>query len=510
MSLALKLYRLGQCIDKDNILNAMKTTDSEDKDYNFLSIDFTYRNGTVRKISINTESVSMNDIMLTYKIGGSGSGMYYLYPNLNIQKFDKSISKNIAQLENTVKNSIIAYCNNKNKSITEAIIKAFETDEYKSICEQVDKIAKEMKENIIFSFTVNRNTFYNLMSEIIDNWIKTPEFPKRTISGQDSFTGEEAEVGYSPDFKVFSYDQYDNTLNHRLTENLMLSKESARNMRFAWVYIMNNLLFNFRGLEYVIIPNVLNDDNETLKTVIHDLSEERKQSKKRKDALQEMYEKEKRINKKLERLKNKRKKLAKDKSEEVDAKKELENISGELFRKDRGIINEFNKNASSLKKYRNSVTLDFIFTKINLTNKSFEIKGTIEDVLPSRLNNIKSKMDEFNINDKTTFKREKNEINLNHFFNRRTLYHKANRSKGSQNIVIQESITLARFLITDEQIKTDDLLRKFHEHREYNFDGSLKINDKGIKRWIEFPSEYTYQEARLLNFLNSLNKIKEK
>ena len=106
------------------------------------------------------------------------------------------------------------------------------------------------KGNYWLWLSINGKTFYELMPEVWNNWYKEPAVANDNKKiGYDVFTNKETEVGYKPDIKVFSYDQYHKSMEYRLNENLPLSLESARNIKFAWMYILNNLVFYYKGCQ---------------------------------------------------------------------------------------------------------------------------------------------------------------------------------------------------------------------------------------------------------------------
>ncbi len=124
--------------------------------------------------------------------------------------------------------------------------------------------------------------FLKLCPEVWANWYKSPVAPlKEESQGYDVFTNKETIVGYRPEFKIFSYDQYHDSLNYRIRENLPLSLESARNIKFAWSYILEKLVFFYKGLEYIIIPNMLYDDKEAYRKILKRLVRANKGNKKK-------------------------------------------------------------------------------------------------------------------------------------------------------------------------------------------------------------------------------------
>jgi len=175
------------------------------------------------------------------------------------------------------------------------------------------------------------------------------------------------------------------------------------------------------------------------------------------------------------------------------------------------MIKEFNENISILGDLKNSITLDFIFTKINRTDKSFELKGSIEDIVPSRLSNLVKVMNDYRIDDNIKLKNKKKEIiYLKDYFFRDYLYFYLSHSlKGHENSIFKEQIYLAKLLLTDEKIKMDDLLKRFEFNREFDYEHKKRVNKEGVKEWIEFSNNFVSKENEIFNFFKKLNKIQE-
>lgn len=508
MSLAYKLWKIGNVLTKEDIEKSIRVDAGfkEGVEPNFLNIDFTFKNDSIQKVSLNRNAISMNKLFFTKKIGGT-SNAYYLYPNIAIQK-SKPL-KGMKNIKNTLKYLTQYYCNNNRKRKIELILESL--DKY---CKDL-KISEYNKGNYIIWLSINGITFYELMPEVWGNYYKNPFVDANTQTGFDIFTNEEAEIGYKTDFKVFSYDQYHDSLNYRLDDNLPMSKESARNIKYAWLYILDNLVFYYKGLEYVIIPNLLNDDNEILKMVLRRFVKANNKLSRKKTILDSLRQQEK-------KLKVEIKKLQKKKNDTVKTSSKLEKIKNEINKIDLGMITELNEQAQTLDEFINMVTLDYFFVNINRTNLSFEITGSIEDVIPSKISKVVEKMREYNIVDLVKLgTKESSKTYLQDYFNRNELECMATpgksiyreKSKELKNNLISERIYLARLLLTNLQIKRSDLLHCFEFNRNFNYCKKKRMveipNDKKIMEWIQFPDSFVKDEDNIVNFLKSLKKIQE-
>ena len=109
-------------------------------------------------------------------------------------------------------------------------------------------------------------------------------------------------------------------------------------------------------------------------------------------------------------------------------------------------------------------------------------------------------------NDKKSY--EKNKIYLQNYFNRDELYFIMTRSKQNNiNRIIQERLSLAQLLLSDNVMTMDNLLAKFEFHREYDYAHKKRIKD-GIKEWISYPGKYVADENKIIFFFQKLNKLK--
>ena len=546
---------------------------AEGEEPQFLNIDFHVSNNEIQYISHSKNSINREKLFFTKKIGGT-SNAYYLYPNLNIQSglpkekiqllvntLAKSIAKfadkNNCEVTNLILDKIPKDKKSKDKipNIKDYINKTyfeylkqsleelkkkemFEDDEkeikkIKTKIKDVKKrITKEKKEyeklkeiknwddillrlcskivvmesgNYWIWLSINGQTFYELMPEVWSNWYKNPVHTGANLQkGYDSFTNTETEIGYKPDVKVFSYDQYHDSMEYRLNENLPLSLESARNIKFAWMYILNNLVFYYKGLEYIIIPNLISNDANLHKTVLNRLRRANKNLGTKKSMLEKFTAQEKRLEKDIKKLKTSNNEnlndLVQQREETISKIKEI----------DTGMIREFNEQLDEVGDIKNSITIDYIFTSIDRKNLSFEIKGSIEDVIPSHVRNVVTEMAKHNISDLVKLgKRDRNETLLQDFFNREELFFVKNRSqKNNANKILQERLYLARLLLTNTKIEIDQLLQRFETNRLLGYDKKKRFTKDGISEWIEFSKSFTTNENNIYNFFKRLGKIK--
>ena len=366
--------------------------------------------------------------------------------------------------------------------------------------------------------SIDGKTFYELMPEVWDNWYKEPAVANDNKKiGYDVFTNKETEVGYKPDIKVFSYDQYHKSMEYRLNENLPLSLESARNIKFAWMYILNNLVFYYKGLEYVIIPNLISDDADLYKTVLNRFRQANKKSSSKKTIIEQLNTFEKRLEKDIDKLK-KKEKLNESNNEDLNKLvQQSEETLSKIKELDTGMIREFDEQLNAVGDIKNSITLDYIFTSINRTNLSFEIKGSIEDVIPSQVRTVVTEMAKPGhiISDLVKLgKRDRSETLLQDFFNREELSlilkgtTKDKKTKKLVNKILQERLYLAKLLLTDTKIEIGQLLQRFETNRLLGYDKKKRLTKDGISKWIEFSKNFTTNENNIYNFFKRLGKIK--
>lgn len=571
MSFAYKLWKIGQVLTDDDVWNALidsgGNSDSDDPQY--VNIDITLSGDTIDCIDLKKSSISSDKLFFTKKIGGT-SNSYYLYPNLNLQK--SLVKDKVQLLVNTLKYGMLNYVGDRNRKTVESVLSEIEgikkyigraetelalsdlikhrdqLNEEATRCddgkndkeivkvekdiikaekkvkasiagletwnEQLLKVCSELvvqpKGEYWIWLSINGKTFYELMPEIKENWFKKPVFASDLKKGFDAFTNMETDIGYKPEVKVFSYDQYHNSMNYRLNDNLPLSLESARKIKFAWMYIIHNLVFYFKGLEYVVIPNLLLDDAGLYQTVLDRFRRANVKSNHKKSVLEQHNAQEKKLEKDIEKIKKKA--TEKNKKEWIELEKQRKDLLGTIDRMDTGLIKEFNDQIEEVGDLKNSMTIDYLFTKIDRTNLSFEIKGSLEDVVPSRIQDVVSAMNSPGhlISDRVKLgKRHRDETLLQDYFNRKELAFVLNRSQlNNANTILQEKLYLARLLLTDMKINMDSLMARFEENRLYGYDMKKRLNKEGIYLWIEHTSRFTGHDDTVFNFLKRLDKIK--
>jgi len=525
MSLAYKLWKIGSVLEEKDIKEAIKDNPEikEGRELEYVNVDFQFENGLLKNIELKDSSISKENMFFTKKIGGSGGGIYYLFPNLNIQ--NETLEKKIIQLINTVNH--IKNCNfadGKNKEYIEQInlkCEDWKTELKNSKKKPEDKIVEKVlnyqKGNYWFWFSINRKSFSELMPEIWDNWYKSPAIKDENVKkkeGYDAFTNEMAEIDYRPEIKVFSYDNYHDNLKSRINENLPLSLESAQNIKFGWIYILENLVFYYKGLEYIIIPNSLSDDPDMYKLVLKRLKQANQNIKFKRESLTSFVDKERKLSKDIKKYEKKKNKQKNDIEElkhlEIEKQNILEEIN-KIEQTDSGLIHQYNDEIKETGNLKNSITIDYIFVSLNRTDLSFEIKGSIEDVIPGHISKVVKSMIDNNICELVTLKkRNKEQTYIQDFFNRYELYFALNRStKNNRNSILKEKLYLAKLLLSDQKIKFNDLLRRFERNRGFDYENKKRLLKDGIKEWIAFPDKFVKDENNVRNFLSDLEKIKE-
>lgn len=546
MSLAYKLWKIGSVLTKDDIRKSIEDK-SELTDPSYFNIDFIFKDGEIVDVKTTEESLANEEekFFFTKKMGGSGRAIFYLYPNLQLQKSE--LSAKISLLINTVSLFVVNFSNAKNAELSKAIslyLKDFDKymdkvkldtmseslklSEKNKIRKNIEKftnwvpplidlahqLLKKDKGDYKFWFSVNGKTFFELMPEVWDNWFESPAIANdEARQGYDFFSNEFTTVGFRPEIKVFSYDNYHDSFNGRLIDNLPLSKQSARNIKFAWMYILDNLVFSYKWLEYILLPNIMMDDKTILEKIIRRLRQANMNTRKRQTNLNSIVKKEKKLVKDIESIEKKLKKSKAEKEQkQLDALKGRHSqIRNELAEHDMGLMRTFNSQIDEIGDLKHSITIDFLFTEIDRKNLSFSIKGSIEDVIPSRLNQVVEKMQAHSIDDNVKLgKRDRTKVFLQDYFNRDELFFATHRSAGkNKDSILKEKIYIARLLLTEINIKMSELLKRFEFNREYFYDRKRRLTKEGIKEWIEYSAQFSKNEAKLIAFLQELNKIQE-
>ncbi len=556
MSLAYKLWKIGSVLEEKDIKDAIKesTEIQEGKEPDYVNIDFQFENMILKNVELSDYAISKENMFFTKKIGGSGSGIYYLFPNLNIQ--NETLEKKFYQLIQTINNiNNSHFANGSNKRNVDQIIRKYEEVELhleeealkhtlevkgnKKDEKKLEKIRKKISDNDItidstgqrlidifkviiryrkwnywFWFSINGKSFCKLMPEIWDNWYQYPAIRDENAKKKedyDSFTNEITEIGYRPEIKVFSYDNYHENLKFRINENLPLSLESAKHIKFGWIYILKNLVFHYKGFEYIIVPNFLSDNPEIYKSVLKRFTQANKNNKNRRQSLTSFEDKEKKLNKEIEQYDKKKSKQKNDIENLNLLKMQKQNILEKIKESDPGFIEQINSEIDETGDLKNSITIDYLFVSLNRTDLSFEIKGSIEDVIPSQISKVVRSMSSNHVCELVTLKkRDQEKTYLQDFFNRNELYFALNRSSQKhRNTVLKEKLYLIKLLLNDEKIKFDDLLSRFEKNREFNYENKKRLLKDGIKEWISFPDKFIKDENNIRKLLMDLDKIKE-
>ena len=486
MNLAYKLYKIGQLASQEEIKEIIEVTEFKKSDHRTIQVDF-YNN----KVAINLNAVDSRRTKFTQKIGGSGKGIFYLYPNFEYQKKDLyEMFK--TQVLNTIKKSIMLYANDEHKKLAKSVL---------HYIQDYDKDILDLKGfeegNYFFIVTIGGQTFFELMPEVLDNYLESmidiftrkinkKEYeqllqidPKKVyyeaaksnkkeyyeILFQDSLdfiTHEKIRCGYNPDIKFFTMDNYDDALKPQIINKLPMSKETAKSIKKGWMYAINRLKFNHKGLEYIVIPSMVNFDDKVYKELLRLLK----------------------------------------KSSKIDSVASREDS---FMRRLSQHIEEFDKDKIS------GISLDILFTKVDTTNLSVKIFATLEDVLPSRIRNVVKTMQDMKIVD--SLKRETNSQKtlLREYFSRDELLAIAIKKTASmKNRIIQEKIYLAKLLLGYAKIDYVDLLKRFEFDREFDYEHKKRLSKEGIKSWIEHPNSFVSQENKIIDFLESIEAIKNR
>ena len=461
MGLAHKLHVIGNLVSDDDTIAMIKNSNFKDSEHIVLTIDFKVENlKLVDKPKISRASLDNIKTLFTKKIGGT-SNSYYLYPNFEYQG-EKDLYKKFKAISHTLQNSVMVYANEENKRIAALIfeyIKNYEKDELE---------LKNFKQDDYFLvLLINGKSFYELMPEILQNYLD--EFVRPHIKNNknepllkelaDVVTKEKIACGYNPDIKFFTMDNYDDSYGIQQINKLPMSLESAKTIKKGWMFAINNLKFYYKGLEYTIIPSMVNFDAEIFKGLINFLKNAKN--------MQEESEREESFMRRL--------------------RKQIENYD-----------------------QINSFTLDILFTEVDQTNLSVKIFSTLEDVLPSRIAKVVNLMQKHHITDSSKLVQDSEDVKftyLKDYFGVLEKFAVATRVKGLDNKIMQEKIFLAKILLGYAKIKYIELLKQFEHFREFDVQNKKKIKD-GVKNWIAFPENIVENENKILWFLQEINAIR--
>lgn len=463
MGLAHKLYKIGSLLSDDDVKAMIKSSNFKDSDHITLAIDFKIENGRLLGApKLSRTSLDTIKTFFTKKIGGT-SNSYYLYPNYEYQN-EKDLYKKFQAISHTLQNSIVVYANSNNKILANLVFEYLEN--YKN-----DELGlKDFKQGDYFLILlINGKSFYELMPEVLQNYLN--EFVKPHIEDKkgnaflkeqiDIVTQEKEPCGYDPNVKFFTMDNYDDKFKEQSINRLPMSKNTAKSVKKGWMYAINNLKFYYKGLEYIIIPSMVNFDGNIFKEMINFL-------------------------------------------------KNSNSLIDEASRED-SFIRGLKRQIENFE-YINSFTLDIFFTEVNITNLSVKIFATLEDVLPSRIRKVANLMQEDHITD--AMKRIQSEdedigfVYLKDYFRVTEQFAISTNSIANlKNKILQEKIYLARLLLGYLKISYLEVLKRFEHFREFDGENKSRLKD-GIKEWIMYPNTFIENENKVLKFLKDINAIR--
>ena len=450
MGLAHKLYKIGSLLSDDDVKAMIKSSNFKDSDHITLAIDFKIENGRLLGApKLSRTSLDTIKTFFTKKIGGT-SNSYYLYPNYEYQN-EKDLYKKFQAISHTLQNSIVVYANSNNKILANLVFEYLEN--YKN-----DELGlKDFKQGDYFLILlINGKSFYELMPEVLQNYLN--EFVKPHIEDKkgnaflkeqiDIVTQEKEPCGYDPNVKFFTMDNYDDKFKEQSINRLPMSKNTAKSVKKGWMYAINNLKFYYKGLEYIIIPSMVNFDEDIFKEMINFL--------------------------------------------------EKSNTLSDEATREESFIRKLNKQIENFE-YINSFTLVKIF-------------ATLEDVLPSRIRKVANLMQEDHITDAMKRVQSEDEdirfVYLKDYFRVTEQFAISTNSIANlKNKILQEKIYLARLLLGYLKISYLEVLKRFEHFREFDGENKSRLKDS-IKEWIMYPNTFIENENKVLKFLKDINAIR--
>jgi len=483
MSLAYKLYRLGRIVDDAQIEKIYKTDIEKYKEAPTLIVDFRVRDGELEGEPALVENRSLDDVehFFAKKIGGT-SDSYYLYPNFLIhnkinKKGESELLKKFKNAKYTFGESLMRFASDEHKKQIEPILQWLEAYD-----EDTLGLSQKDPGDYFLVFTLNGKSFVELMPEVKENFFNN-EFVKPHIEKKgkpllyeaiDAMTGERCECGYNPDVKFFTYDNYHDALKPDIINKLR--KESATYIKKGWLFAVEHLRFFHMGLEYMILPSIVMDDDKLLKDIVDEI---------------------------------------------VDAKNLRE------LKETEGIIEDIFKELGH-KTFRGGVLIDIIFLKYNTQNQSVQIFGSIQDLLPSRISTVVSTMKQMKVTDALKYDKEllrECYIYLADYL--LPTYQTARvtgSKKGLENAIAQERIELAKLLLGYRKIPRIRLLEAFDHYRNYRYDtkekkiarrlvqpsnnkAKQKDHNVGVLEWLAYPGRFISREKRLERFFKKIDAI---
>ncbi|UFH60006.1 hypothetical protein [Sulfurovum mangrovi] len=484
MSLAEKLYKIGECIDSNDFAQDLRQDIENLDDYNFivlnLSVSIKSKNriewtvviepNYIQKFNLNKEK-----LFLTKKIGGSGSGTIYLYPNVINKDTQKGLTQNIVSIENSVLKHTKKY-----KRVLSKILQILKNDKAE-ILTQLE--ATKATAKTIFITLINGKTFYELCPEVLTNFAGNPIKRGKNIklSGSSFFTEDLAPIGFKPDINFFNTDNYNGTMKDKeVHEKIPLHELDGANINKGWLFCDKQgfLKKEYERLKFYIIPS----------------SQDKQLTKKLVDKI----------------------KTAKGLSHFSDA------TSKSFFEEIKMMSDWLVGNEQT-----NIVTFDFIFYEDN--NNQREIFGTIQDVMPSQINQIWDLMydfKDFTISDGfyKLSQKDSETVYLMDYFCRNALWARFNgkemdkvgTSYKYKRFLANERIFLASLLLGRQKINMDELLKLVNKNVNYEFTtkgsshsiGEYLRMDEGIKTYLKFPKDIALKHRILIAFLNKINALK--
>lgn len=480
MSLAEKLYKIGECIDSSDFAQDLRQNIEKLDDYNFiilnLSVSLKCRNRITLDISNDIKSLSKEKLFMTEKkLGGSGSGTIYLYPNVKNKDIQKGLTQNIVSIEKSV-----SKYSKKYQRVLRKIVELLKSNK--------EKILKDLENTktttkTIFITMLNGKTFYELFPEVLANYAGSPIKRGKDIEllGTSFFTDDLAPIGYKPEINFFNTDNYNGAMkNKEIHEKIPLHEIDGANINKSWLFCDKQgfLKKEYEKLKFYIIPS--SQDKQLTKKMV-------------------------------DKIKN-----SNGLSHFADA------TSKSFFEEIKMMSDWLTGDEQS-----NIVTFDFIFYEDN--NNQREIFGTIQDVMPSQINQIYELMYDFKgftISDGFYKLSQKNHdsIYLMNYFCRSALWarfngkelEKVGTSFKYRRYLANERIFLASLLLGRQKINLDELLKLINKNINYEFatKGSSKSvgeylrMDDGIKTYFKYPKDFTLKHRVLIAFLNKINALK--
>ena len=253
---------------KEEIKEIIKVNEFDNLEtYRTLQIDFI--NGMAK---LKENAIDSSRTIFTKKIGGT-SNSYYLYPNFEYQK-EKELYKKFKSVAYTFENSVMVYANKANQKLAQPI-----WGYIKNYSDDVLGFNKFETGNYFLIITIDGKTIFELMPEVLENYLE--EFVEPHISQKikdvntpqlyesiDAMTLTKERCGYNPNVKFFTMDNYNDAFKPQIINKLPLSKESAIAIKKGWMYAMTHLKFYHKGLEYIIIPSMVNYDEKIYKELL--------------------------------------------------------------------------------------------------------------------------------------------------------------------------------------------------------------------------------------------------